>query len=80
MMMEKKHVLNYLKLNTRYLVIGIILIISGYGIMAWNSPANLSYEARVSAFHKITLAPIVLIIGYIAIGLAIMIPTKAAKK
>ncbi len=76
----KGKVLNYFKVNVKWLLVGIILILSGYVIMGWNQGGTLSYDARVFAFHKITLAPIILIMGYVVIGLSIMLPSKQKEK
>jgi hypothetical protein len=65
-------VLNFLKLNTRWLIIGVLLIILGYIIMAWDVPGALA-ETKAYAWHKLTLSPLVLLLGYIAIGVSIMI-------
>jgi hypothetical protein len=68
----KAQTLKFLKINTVWFVIGIILIISGYVIMGWNTSQSATYEQRVFAWHKLTLAPIVLIMGYFSIFLSIM--------
>jgi len=45
----------------------------GYIILGWdNNPVPRSYEATVFAWHKITLAPIIILLGYAVIGLSIM--------
>lgn len=67
--------LNFLKLNIRYLVVGLFLIILGYIIMAWDIP-NVTGGANVYAWHKLTLAPIILVLGYITIGISIMVKSS----
>lgn len=71
----KGQTLNFLKLNIRWLVVGIFLLLLGYIILAW-TPVGKSYEDTVFAWHKLTLAPIVLLSGYFCIGLSIMIKAK----
>ena len=68
--------LNYLKLNIKWLITGIFLLILGYVILGWNASGNKSYEETVFAWHKLTLAPIILLVGYVCIGLSIMIRTR----
>lgn len=63
-------VLKFLKLNIRWLIVGVLLIILGYVIMAWNSTGTHA-EDEVYAWHKLTLAPIILLLGYIVIGVSI---------
>jgi len=76
----KGKILNRFKVNSKWLITGIILLLSGYAIMGWSAASALPYEARVFAWHKLTLAPIILILGYVAIGLSIMLtPTKKEK-
>jgi hypothetical protein len=72
----KDHMLNYLKLNINWLIAGIFLLILGYIVLGWPASANKSYEETVFAWHKLTLAPIILIAGYVCIGVSIMIRSK----
>lgn len=68
--------LKYLKLNIRWLATGIFLLISGYIVLGWAPSTNASYEETVFAWHKLTLAPIILLSGYGCIALSIMRKTK----
>jgi hypothetical protein len=72
----KNPVLNYLKLNIKWLVAGIFFLLLGYVVLAWNPAGNKSYEETVFAWHKLTLAPIILLSGYVFIGISIMIRPK----
>jgi hypothetical protein len=72
----KGQTLNFLKLNIRWLGLGIFLLILGYIILGWGASGNKSYEETVFAWHKLTLAPIILLIGYAMIGLSIMLREK----
>ncbi|MDP4208717.1 MAG: hypothetical protein Q8928_07895 [Bacteroidota bacterium] len=62
----KNDSLNYLKLNVKGLSIGFFLLILGYTILGWQS-----YNAF--AWHKMVLAPILLVIGYAITGFSLMI-------
>jgi hypothetical protein len=73
----KSQTLNFLKLNIRWLAIGILLLILGYIILGWDNTNNRSYEETVFAWHKLTLAPIVILFGYAIIGLSIMHQKKS---
>jgi len=72
----KGQTLNFLKLNIRWLGLGIFLLILGYIILGWSASGNKSYEETVFAWHKLTLAPIILLMGYAMIGLSIMLRKK----
>jgi hypothetical protein len=72
----KAQSLNFLKLNIKWLSSGIFLLILGYAVLGWNPSVNKSYEETVFAWHKLTLAPIILLIGYLMISLSIMLQEK----
>jgi len=67
--------LNFLKLNTKWLIAGILLLLLGYIVLGWTS-SHASFEERVFAWHKMTLAPILLLSGYIFIGVSIIVRSK----
>jgi hypothetical protein len=62
--------LKILKINIRWFLAGIILLLLGFIILSVGS-TNLPYEKTVFAWHKITLAPIIIVAGYLSIGLSI---------
>jgi len=72
--MDKETLKNF-KINYKWFLAGIILILLGYIILSIN-PVDQSYEKTVFAWHKLTLAPIILVIGYFSIGFSIFKPTK----
>jgi hypothetical protein len=73
----KTSMLSFLKLNIKWLAAGIIFLVLGYIILAWSpSGNNKSYIDTVFAWNKMTLAPIIILIGYVMIGLSIMRPSK----
>lgn len=71
----KQQPLNFLKINTKWLLGGIFLLILGYVILQI-SPEGKTWEQTVFAWHKLTLAPLILITGYVVIGLSIFISAK----
>jgi len=71
-----KTMLSFLKLNVKWLAAGIFFLVLGYIILAWSPTGNKSYIGTVFAWNKMTLAPIVILIGYVMIGLSIMRPSK----
>ena len=68
--------LNFLKLNIKWFIAGILLLLLGYIVLGWTSVNAQSFEARVYAWNKVTLAPILLLSGYIVIGISIMVRSK----
>jgi hypothetical protein len=72
--MERRS-LKFLKINSIWLIAGIILLILGYSILQISGEGK-TWEQQVFAWHKLTLAPIILISGYVSIGLSILIPAK----
>jgi len=74
--MNHKESLNFLKLNVKWLGIGILLLLLGYVVLGWNSASAPSFETRLYAWHKVTLAPFLLLLGYICIGISIMVSSK----
>jgi len=69
----KVQTLNFLKLNTSWFAIGIILLILGYLILGWDNSESASYEQSVFAWHKLFLAPFVILSGYTTIGISVML-------
>jgi hypothetical protein len=67
----KNETLKILKINYKWLIAGIFLVILGYLILSINT-GNKPYEQTVFAWHKLTLAPIILIGGYFSIGFSIL--------
>lgn len=63
------------KINNKWLIAGIILLILGYTILSY-TPHNSSYVKTVFAWNKLTLSPIVLFAGYLFLGLSIALPNK----
>lgn len=68
--------LNFLKLNIRWLLSGILLLVLGYIALGWTATGATSFEERTFAWNKVTLAPFILILGYVFIGVSIMIRSK----
>jgi len=68
--------LNFLKLNIKWLVVGLFLLILGYLVLGWNPGGNKSYDETVFAWYKLILAPVIILLGYSIIGLSIMLQAK----
>ena len=75
----KEDMLKFHKLDIKWLSAGIILIILGFIILGWNNSGVKTYEQQVFAWHKLTLAPILLLAGYALTGFAIMKKTGKRK-
>ncbi len=71
----KHQPLNFLKIHIKWFLAGIFLLILGYVILQINLEGK-TWEQTVFAWHKLTLAPVILIAGYVFIGLSIFIPAK----
>ena len=69
----KKELLNFLKINSRWLQSGIILLLLGYICLSWNTISSKQLSESIFAWNKLILAPILLFAGYALIGIAIMI-------
>ena len=67
----KNEVLNFHKLNIKWFVAGIFLLILGYILMGWTSAGG-TYEETVFGSRKLTVAPIILLLGYGFIGVSVM--------
>lgn len=72
----EENMLNFHKLNIRWLVAGIFLLILGYIILGWTPSGNLSYTEIVFSWHQLNLAPVIILSGYLLIGISIMVRTK----
>ncbi len=69
----------FTKKNYQLLLIGLGILLLGYSLMmggASSSPKEFSEE--IFSFRRITLAPIVVLIGYGFVGYAIMYKDKSA--
>lgn len=71
----KNETLKILKINYKWFIAGLFLVLLGYIILSINSTHE-PYEKAVFAWHKLTLAPIILLGGYFSIGFSILSPTK----
>ena len=72
----KKKSLNFLKLNIKWLIAGLFLLILGYLVLGWSPGGNKSYEETVFGWSKLVLAPIIILLGYTTIGFSIMLQAK----
>jgi hypothetical protein len=70
-----KQPLIILKINRKWFISGVILLLLGYIILQINRPET-NWESAVFAWYKLILAPIILISGYFFIGLSLFIPSK----
>jgi len=61
------------RMNYYIIGAGILLLIVGYVLMSGGAqPANQYNESEIYSFRRITLAPIVVILGYAVIAFGIM--------
>lgn len=65
------------KENFVFMVIGILIIAIGYLLMSGGGSADPNvFSEEIFSFRRITLAPIVVLIGYVTIGFSIMYKPK----
>ena len=74
-MSEKKGIqLPFKKINYMLLIGGVVTVILGYLLMSGGGSAdpNVFNGEELFSFRRITLAPLVILIGYIIVGAGIM--------
>ncbi len=65
------------KKNYTFLLIGLVILAIGYVLMIGGGSADPNvFSQDIFSFRRITLSPIVILIGYVVIGYAIMIKPK----
>jgi uncharacterized integral membrane protein len=65
------------KKNYQFLVIGLVILAVGYMLMIGGGSADPNvFSEEIFSFRRITLSPIVILIGYVVIGYAIMVKPK----
>ncbi len=65
----------FTKINYILIAISIVLIIIGFVLMA-GSPSTTEFNPDVFSFRRITLAPIICMLGFFGMIVAIMIKKK----
>jgi hypothetical protein len=69
------------KLNYQLLVIGLVVIVLGFLLLAGGGSDDPNrWDPSIFSFRRITLAPVVILIGFVIEGVAIMYRPKAKKK
>lgn len=67
------------KKNYMLLLIGLVILIVGYTLMSGGGSEDPTvFSEEIFSFRRITLAPIVILAGYVFIGYAIMYRDKKA--
>ncbi len=67
------------KENYRMLVIGVVIVVIGYLLMIGGGSDNPNefHEDEIFSFRRITLSPIVILIGFVTVLFAIMKKSKS---
>ena len=66
--------------NYQILFAGIITLLAGYILMSGGgNPDPAVFDESIFSFRRITLAPIVVLLGYIIIGVSIMYTPKSTE-
>ena len=76
--MKKNIDFNFTKTNWIILSISVFLIIIGYIVMGWGiEPNSYEFHPNIYSFKNITLAPILLLIGYMMVIFSIFYKNKS---
>ena len=75
--MNKESKMLFSKINYQLLVLGILVLITGFFIMSIHTGENLTEEEKYS-FLSITLSPIIILLGYTILIISIFARTKKA--
>lgn len=68
------------KKNYQILIAGIFTLLSGYALMSGGgNPDPAVFDESIFSFQRITLAPIVVLVGYVLIGFSIMYKPKSTE-
>jgi uncharacterized membrane protein len=68
------------KLNYQLLIIGLVIIFVGFLLMAGGGSDDPNkFDSGMFSFRRITLAPIIVLIGFVLEGVAIMYRPKVKK-
>jgi hypothetical protein len=77
-MSEEKSQYIFRKDNSKLIIGGLIAVVIGFALMSGGGTENpAEFSEEVFSFRRITLAPIVILAGYFALGLGIMRKPKA---
>ena len=69
------------KLNYQLLVIGLVVIVLGFLLLAGGGSDDPNrWDPSIFSFRRTTLAPVVILIGFVIEGIAIMYRPKAKKQ
>ena len=67
--------------NYKLMLIGVIIIVIGFVLMAGGGEHTATeFDESIFSFRRITLAPIVVIAGFVVVGVAIMKRFKPTDK
>jgi hypothetical protein len=62
----------------KILLAGIAALLTGYFLMSGGgNPDPAVFDESIFSFRRITLAPIVVLLGYLLVGISIMYPEKS---
>ena len=68
------------KLNYQLLIAGLVIIFVGFLLMAGGGSDDPNqFDSSMFSFRRITLAPVIVLIGFVLEGVAIMYRPKAKK-
>lgn len=77
---KKQESFVFSKLNYQLLIIGLVVIFIGFLLMAGggsDDPAK--FDSGIFSFRRVTLGPVIVLIGFVLEGVAIMYRPKSKK-
>ena len=78
---KKKQPMPLTKKNYIYMLAGVLIIVLGFVLMSGGGEHTATeFDESIFSFRRITLAPIVVIAGFVVVGVAIMKRFKPSDK
>ena len=70
---NKKQPMPLTKKNYLYMLVGVLIIVLGFVLMSGGGEHTVTeFDESIFSFRRITLAPVVVIAGFVVVGVAIM--------
>lgn len=68
------------RLNYAMLVVGVLVVIAGYALMAGKGSTATSFNPEIFSPVRIKVAPLVVLAGFVWTMLAVMVRSRGARK
>lgn len=78
---RKQETFSFTKLNYQLLIIGLVVLFIGFLLMAGGGSADPNkFDPAMFSFRRVTFGPVIVLIGFIIEGVAIMYRPKSKKE